>query len=165
MSVNQSQPVSHLLRLNGLVRAHPRVRNPIYVCHGVPNRHKPWYSMYEYALLHGVRCKRGDHVGIGSNACTISHSSLSLVVTQPTSISLSIIWGASKGGLVHEDRICVFFVLHRPFRSRSAFELKQNKTKQNSLSRSGSGRILSKVCRFILINHRNGPHAHPPPPN
>jgi hypothetical protein len=29
-------------------------------------------------------------------------------------------WGASKGGLVHEDRIWVFFVLHRPFRPPSS---------------------------------------------
>jgi hypothetical protein len=31
-------------------------------------------------------------------------------------------WGASKGGLDHEDGIRFFYVLHRPFRPRSAFE-------------------------------------------
>jgi hypothetical protein len=30
--------------------------------------------------------------------------------------------GASKGGLDHEDGIRFFYVLHRPFRPRSAFE-------------------------------------------
>jgi hypothetical protein len=39
-----------------------------------------------------------------------------------------ILLGASTGGSVHEDRIWISFVPHRPLRPPFGYDLKQNKT-------------------------------------
>jgi hypothetical protein len=61
-------------------------------------------------------------------------------------------WGGSKGGLVHEDRIWISYVPHRPSRPPIGYDLKQNKTKQTLLPR---GTKPNDVSGLIALHKGN----------